>query len=153
MDSEQGLLRVAHSKNHKVRYVPMNSALRDLINSLSPFTGPDGLSPYVFTNLATGTRYKDVAHAFAHVADKAGLPDVTFHTLRHTFASRLVQGGATMKAVQELLGHGTMQTTMRYAHLAPNDLRNAVDLLSAPRSGAEKRTRSVQKTLRSATPL
>jgi len=111
-------------------------------------------SPYVFSNPRTASdpvakgRWKDVAHAFGRVADGAGLGDVTFHTLRHTFASRLVQGGATMKALQELLGHGSMQMTMRYAHLGPNNLRDAVAILSRPPAPAKDRTRIVQKSRR-----
>ncbi|MBI4564085.1 MAG: tyrosine-type recombinase/integrase [Planctomycetes bacterium] len=52
-----------------------------------------------------------------------------FYDLRHTFASRLVQAGVPIKAVQELLGHGSIVMTMRYSHLAPGDLRRAVELL------------------------
>jgi len=80
------------------------------------------------------------------VADAAGLGDVTFHTLRHTFASRLVQGEATMKALQELLGHGSMQMTMRYAHLAPNNLRDAVEILTRTEAPDKNRTRIVQNS-------
>jgi hypothetical protein len=54
---------------------------------------------------------------------------VTFHTLRHTFASWAVMRGVTMKELQELLGHASMAMTMRYAHLAPEHLRTAVTRL------------------------
>ncbi len=86
-------------------------------------------------------RYEDVSHTFDRAATKAGFDDVTFHTLRHTFASRMAQRGIPLKAIQELLGHGTMQMTMRYAHLSPNNLRDAVAALEgagSPRGMARK---------------
>ena len=54
---------------------------------------------------------------------------ITPHALRHTFASHLVMRGAAMKAVQELLGHATMEMTNRYSHLSPEVPRHAVKLL------------------------
>lgn len=60
---------------------------------------------------------------------KAGLRDIGWHTARHTFASHLVMRGAPIKAVQELLGHSTIEMTMRYAHLSPDARREAVQLL------------------------
>jgi integrase len=74
-------------------------------------------------------RYKDLSRAMARVCTQAGLEDVTFHTLRHTFASRLAQAGMPLNTIRELLGHGDMKVTMRYAHLAPNNLREAVETL------------------------
>jgi integrase len=152
LDFDQKLVRVAHGKNHKVRYIPMNAELYKLLSAIRPPTPTWEKSPYVFANPRTlddreaKGRYKDIAHAFSRVADGAGLGDVTFHTLRHTFASRLVQGGATMKAVQELLGHGSMQMTMRYAHLAPNNLRDAVEILTRTEAPDRNRTRIVQES-------
>ena len=48
----------------------------------------------------------------------------------HTFVSRLAQRGASLKAIQDLLGHADLKMTMRYAHLGQNDLRDAVSVLS-----------------------
>ncbi len=73
---------------------------------------------------------------------QAALRRVGWHALRHTFASHLVMRGVPLKAIQELLGHATIDMTMRYAHLAPDVTRDAVQLLDAPppvrkASGAE----------------
>ena len=57
---------------------------------------------------------------------RAGIRGVRWHALRHTFASHLVMRGVPLKAVQELLGHATIDMTMRYAHLAPVVHREAV---------------------------
>lgn len=62
---------------------------------------------------------------------RAGLRELGWHALRHTFASHLVMRGAPLKAVQELLGHATIEMTMRYAHLAPAARREAVQLLAS----------------------
>jgi len=60
---------------------------------------------------------------------KAGLRRVGWHVLRHSFASQLVMGGVPLKAVQELLGHATIEMTMRYAHLSSDVRRDAVRTL------------------------
>ena len=52
------------------------------------------------------------------IFNRAGLPDCSYHTLRHTFASQLVQKGVSILEVREFLGHTDIKTTMRYAHLA-----------------------------------
>lgn len=56
-------------------------------------------------------------------------PQAVLHTLRHTFCSRLIQKGAPLKMVQELAGHKRIDMTLRYAHLAPHNLTNCINLL------------------------
>jgi Phage integrase family len=63
------------------------------------------------------TRY--IKTAYNNAVDAAQLDDVTFHTLRHTFASWAVMRGVTLRELQELLGHSSLAMTMRYAHLVP----------------------------------
>jgi integrase len=60
---------------------------------------------------------------------KAFLDTFGWHVLRHSFASHLVMRGAPLKAVQELLGHATIDMTMRYAHLSPAAKNEAIALL------------------------
>ncbi len=60
---------------------------------------------------------------------RAGLRQIGWHVLRHTFASHLAMRGVAIKAIQELLGHSTIEMTMRYAHLSPDVRRDAVRLL------------------------
>lgn len=62
---------------------------------------------------------------------RAGVREITCHTLRHTFASHLVAAGASMKAIQELLGHSNLRITERYAHLSHSSLKATVQLLEA----------------------
>jgi hypothetical protein len=108
-----------------VRYVPINPLLLATLKAVPMIEG----CPYVFANPETGERWYDQETAWNYTIKRAELPGLRFHDLRHTFASRLVQMGTPIKAVQELLGHATMQMTLRYAHLAPGDLRRAVNLL------------------------
>lgn len=68
-------------------------------------------------------------HPLWRACKRAGLRLIGWHVLRHTFASHLAMRGAPLKSVQELLGHSTIEMTMRYAHLAPAVNRQAVELL------------------------
>lgn len=81
----------------------------------------------------THSRVKSVVPS---TCKKAGLAKrLTTHDLRHTFASHLLMRGVALKAVQELLGHATMEMTMRYAHLSPEVKREAVQVLDRPVPG------------------
>jgi integrase len=70
-----------------------------------------------------------ITHRLTEIRDAAKLPDVTAHTLRHTFASRLVQRGVSIYKVQKLLGHSDIRMTERYSHLAPSSLDDAISVL------------------------
>ena len=70
---------------------------------------------------------------------KAQIRNFSWYCLRHTFASRLVMAGVSLKAVQELMGHKTIQMTARYAHLSPGHLQSAVELISGAISSNQRR--------------
>lgn len=84
-----------------------------------------------------------VTHNFGKVRDKARLYDVTFHTLRHTCASRLVQAGISLQEVCQVLGHSSIVVTERYAHLAPKNMENAINVLNNRRLPDKVRSGSV----------
>src|SRR5262249_17204665 len=75
--------------------------------------------------------YNRCENAIARQCRRAGLRPLGWDTLRHTFASHLVMRGAPLKAVQELMGHATIEMTMRYSHLTPQMSIETVRLLDA----------------------
>ena len=130
IDFKNGILTVVHGKGEKMRHIPIVPELKEVLER-QPVHVKDGKpSPYVFNNPQTSTGWVDIKKAWARALRVAGIRDFRFHDLRHTFASRLVQRGVPIKAVQELLGHADIKMTMRYAHLAPHNLRDAVAVLS-----------------------
>ena len=62
----------------------------------------------------------------------AGLRKVGWHTLRHTFASHLAMRSVPLVKIQKLMGHKTIEMTLRYAHLCPDTVREAVQVLDEP---------------------
>jgi len=75
---------------------------------------------------------------FKRAAVKADLQDVSFHTLRHTFCSRLVQAGVPLRMVQVLARHSNIEVTERYAHVGDSHTREAVERLSEYEAEARK---------------
>jgi site-specific recombinase XerD len=85
---------------------------------------------YVFKVKAAGRSRNWMREQLIKIATKAGISDLTkLHTLRHTFASHLVMKGVDLPTVMKLMGHSDIQTTMIYAHLAPDHLAGAVNKL------------------------
>ena len=81
------------------------------------------------TTPQTGKPFVDLKTGFALACRKAGILDLTWHTLRHTFASRLVNSGVDIVTVKELLGHSSVGVTMRDAHTNIDSKRAAVEKL------------------------
>lgn len=67
---------------------------------------------------------------FESARAKSGMKDFRWHDCRHTFCSRLAMAGVPLKTIQVLAGHKTIAITARYAHLAPNTLQTAVEMIT-----------------------
>jgi len=126
VDFERRILTIRRSKNGEMRHIPMNRAVRASLQSL--FLRSTGSGP-VFMSQRGDEPLKKPRHWFECAVDKAELNGVTWHCLRHTFASRLVMAGVDLRTVQQLMGHKTIQMTVRYAHLAPEHQLAAVERL------------------------
>jgi integrase len=134
IDLVGGLLRVRRSavrgvigvpKSGKGREVPLGDEVLAALKAERHLRGP-----LVFCT-AEGRMFtkNECKHPLWRGCKRASLRDIGWHVLRHTFASHLVMRGAAMKAVQELLGHATIEMTNRYSHLSPEVPRHAVKLL------------------------
>ena len=134
VDLKHGFIRLDKTKNGERRDIPINNTLRAALHGLTRRLDVS----YVFHDPAAGKPYQDVKRSFHTACRKAGITDFHFHDLRHTFASHLVMAGVDITTVSKLLGHKSLTMTLRYAHLAPNHLQNAVNMLNI--TGEEKRT-------------
>jgi len=90
------------------------------------------MTDYVFT--FRGKSIRDLRTAFYNACRRAGIKNLRFHDLRHTFATRLVLSGIDLATVSKLLGHSSIHMTMRYSHPTPEALKKAVDALNRPKS-------------------
>jgi integrase len=122
-----GFIYLTETKSGKARQIPINDRLAEVFKEVR--RSNQLKSPYVFCG-SNGNRFMEVKKSFASACRKAGIEAFRFHDLRHTFASQLIMRGASLKAVQELLGHSDFKMTMRYAHLSHEHLRDSVNLLN-----------------------
>ena len=132
-------LRLLKTKNGKPRTIPLNSiALAAFERQL----GVSGHHTHVFLNDA-GKPFATKAprHWFDAALKAAKIPEFTWHDQRHTFCSRLAIAGVPLKTIQELAGHKTIQMTARYAHLSPDHLHTAVELITATQQPPRKHRR------------
>lgn len=111
-------------KNDELSSIPINQTVRNLLKSI-----PRRLDiPYVFYS-KKGGKVNTVKTAFNAACRRAKIHDFRFHDLRHDFASTLVQKKVPIKQIQELMRHKSIEMTLKYAHVTPKDLADAVALL------------------------
>ncbi len=133
VDLTRGYIFIEDSKSGKPRKIPMNGAVMDTFLKL-----PHD-AEFVFFNRETGGPIKDIKTAFHAACRRAkrdpndkedpGIIGVRFHDLRHTAASKMIEAGVDLVTVSKILGHASIQMTMRYAHPTPENMRRAVERL------------------------
>jgi integrase/recombinase XerD len=127
IDSARMVVHVRQAKGGKERYVPLPTSTLQLLRQhwcthrhplwLFPVQSPDGSRPTVATGpLAPGS----VQRAFALARQDSGIQKAaTVHTLRHSYATHLLEAGVDLRVVQAYLGHSSIQSTTIYLHLTP----------------------------------
>jgi site-specific recombinase XerD len=132
---ERRMVTLPRSKHGEKRHIPLNAAALAAFKVLLPNMAT---SNFVFLNMQGDDTLQSNRHWFEDAVAEAGIGDLTWHDLRHTFASRLVMVGVDLRTVQELMGHKTIQMTCRYAHLAPAHQLAAVERLLSFNSASDK---------------
>jgi len=122
----QGIITLKNTKSGRTRHIPISSQLMKVISECRDTS--DGV--YVFCN-GDGKPYATINSMFQNIVKRAGLDDFHFHDLRHTAASYMVMSGTDIVTVKEILGHATLEMTMRYAHLSPFHKRDAMEKLAS----------------------
>ncbi|MCG2706883.1 MAG: site-specific integrase [Candidatus Omnitrophica bacterium] len=126
-DFRRNIIYVTESKNGERREIPMDEFLKKTLIAIPKH--PE--SPYIFCN-KDGQPYGDIKKSFLTALKNSDiiLPLGTkFHALRHSFASHLVMSGVDLNTVKDLMGHKSIEMTLRYSHLSPSHKKRAVDLL------------------------
>ena len=128
---QERMLRVVEGKGRKDRVVPVGkvatSYLAEYIRAVRPILLGEKQTPLVFlTALGAPFKTNNLRQQFILHRDRAGLGDLyTVHSLRHTCATEMLKGGASIRHVQELLGHASISTTQIYTHVVQTDLKKA----------------------------
>jgi len=158
IDSAQGIIRVVQAKGRKDRHVMLSKDLLALLRQwwrVRP-TGQDkGTAPqrcWLFPGRRKGRPIttRQFSRLFHETATAAGITKpVTLHTLRHSFATHLLERGTDIRHIQALLGHDKLDTTARYTRVATGTIagiESPLDLLSAPgKAGGRTKARTKKK--------
>ena len=126
VDLDCGLLTIPQTKSGKVQYVHLNDEAQSILRSFDSWER----SIWVFPSQKRGSHldsYNFYGRVFRPAVKRSKLEDVTWHTLRHTFASRLAMNGQSESTIATLLRHSNTSLVQRYAHLSPTHLKAAVE--------------------------
>ena len=152
IDSQRMVIRVERGKGGIDREIPLNQKLLETLRAHWRWLRP---KTYLFPGTANGWRAdkpitpKGVWEAVQEATKRAGITKhVTPHTLRHCFASHLLEAGTDLRTIQILMGHRDIEATTRYLHVSPKHLQMAVNPIEQiPVSGPAnlQRSRKLQK--------
>jgi integrase len=140
IDLERGIWTKPGSttKQKTDHVVPLSAPALQLLNEIRD--GSQGeLSDFVFPSASVAGHILDIKHFWPKVCSDAGITNLRPHDLRHSFASTLASGGASLPLIGALLGHSDPATTARYAHLFQDPQRAATEKVGAAITAAGKR--------------
>ncbi|CAG4903079.1 site-specific integrase [Paraburkholderia saeva] len=129
-------VRRGTTKDDERRDIPITDELFECFTTWKPLAH----RVYVFGNRETDARLTDFSNAWEALLEAAQIPNFRFHDCRHDYASKLVAAGVDLNRVRALLGHADLKTVLRYAHLAPDHLHEAIDrTFNAPRRESKRK--------------
>lgn len=128
IDLDRRMLRVYQGKGKKDRMTMLPKSLKDILIGQCKVKTQDD---FLFTNGRSGRLTETtIQKVVSQAAERAEIrKNVTPHTLRHSFATHLLENGTDIRYIQELLGHAKLQTTQIYTHVANNNLAGIVSPL------------------------
>lgn len=135
VDLRNGYILVHQSKNGERREVPINGAVREALSGIVRRVG----SAHVFCD-QHGKVFKGGRNGFERACKRAGIYNFRFHDLRHSAASFMAMAGVDLMAIKQILGHKTIQMTLRYSHLSPGHLQSAVAAIDRAMSASVEST-------------
>jgi len=117
LDKERNLIRIVQGKGRKDRYVPYSDKLKGVLREYYMKYKP---KEYLFEGQGGGPySARSIAKVLEHSVERSGVrKDVHLHTLRHSFATHLLEAGTDIRFIQEILGHSSPKTTMIYTHVS-----------------------------------
>jgi site-specific recombinase XerD len=124
IDRNRGQILIEQAKGKKDRYVTLSPVLEDILISYYKKSKTKPVK-YVFESTLAGEPYsaRSAQAIFQQAKSKAGIKkEIGFHSLRHSFATHLLEKGTDVRYIQELLGHFSIKTTTRYLHVAKEKL-------------------------------
>jgi integrase len=127
----------SHTKQKKTHRVPLSPPALQLMKAMREGAPEDAV--YVFPGRLPSKPRENVRRPWEAIRKAAGLDDVRFHDLRHSYASLLINDGVSLPIIGRLLGHSHAKTTMRYAHLADDPLRAATSRVGEKIAVAQRR--------------